>query len=165
MLSQATEDLRKALYNYLSKQGTYVCHEVEIPTIWEHFERTGVYRGRVDMMTYQKSYRQDQATIRCYELKVSYTDFHSTHGHNFIGDYNYYVVPRELYPKIQNEIPDGVGCLIPQRQKHNGDWIFECVKKPKKRQLACDYNKLIHNFICALSRECCIKNVGRYKAR
>ena len=167
-----TKELRSALYNYLSKQGIYVCHEVEIPIIVEHYEKTGVLHGRVDMLTYEKHYKANKATIRCYELKISKEDFHSIHGHNFIGNYNYYVMPEELYLKVKNEIPDYVGCLVPVRQivkkeygHRVGDWIFKCVKKPKKRELACDYDKLIHNFICALSRECCIKNVGYYKAR
>ena len=172
-----TKELRAALYNYLSQQGTYICHEVEIPIVADHFEKTGIIHGRVDMLSYEKPYKlgKEPAVIRCYELKISKEDFHSINGHNFIGNYNYYVVPPDLYPKIKDEIPDGIGCLVPYTQLirprayggdfQKGDWTFKCVKKPKRRELLCDYDLLINNFICALSRECCIKNVGRYKAR
>ena len=164
-----TEELRKALYNYLSKMGVYTCHEVTLPYCDKRFHRY----GRVDMLTYQKNFREKQGTFRFYELKISKSDFHSKNGHNFLGNYNYYVFPdKTLYEAVKFEIPDFVGCLVPQYQTtyksdiHEiGDWIFECIKKPKRKDLACSYDELIHNLITALSRECCKLNVGRYKAR
>ena len=48
----------------------------------------------------------------CYEVKISYPDFHSKNGHNFHGNENYYVVPAELAPKIKDEIPEDIGILI-----------------------------------------------------
>ena len=165
-----TEELRKALYNYLSVQGVYVCHEVTLPLVTD----SDLYRhGRVDMITYQKKHREKQGTFRFYELKISKSDFRSKNGHNFLGNYNYYVFPnKELFESVKSDIPDFVGCLVPRYQVNRqvythelGDWIFECVKKPKKRELACSYDELTHNLITALSRECCKYNVGRYKAR
>lgn len=45
----------------------------------------------------------------CYEIKSSVEDFHSPNGHNFIGDYNYYVMPEEVFEKVKDEIPSNVG--------------------------------------------------------
>jgi len=167
-----TEELRKALYNYLSKMGVYACHEVTLPYCDERFHRYGQGYGRVDMLTYQKNFREKQGTFRFYELKISKSDFHSKNGHNFLGNYNYYVFPNEeLFESVKCEIPDYVGCLVPRCQTRKtfiheqGDWIFECIKKPKRKDLICSYDELIHNLITALSRECCKLNVGRYKAR
>ena len=50
--------------------------------------------------------------ITCVEIKISVSDFHSDHGHNFVGHCNYYAMPTELYKKVKNEIPDGVGVLL-----------------------------------------------------
>ena len=40
----------------------------------------------------------------CFEVKSSVDDFHSKNGHNFLGDYNYYVMPEEVYEQIKAEI-------------------------------------------------------------
>lgn len=49
----------------------------------------------------------------CYEIKSSVEDFRSKNGHNFIGDFNYYVMPREVFDEVQKEIPHYVGVYIP----------------------------------------------------
>ena len=48
----------------------------------------------------------------CYEVKITYADFHSPNGHNFHGNENYYVVPAELAPKIEAEVPEDIGILV-----------------------------------------------------
>lgn len=50
--------------------------------------------------------------ISCYEIKVSKSDFHSSNGHNFVGNANYYVMPKELYLQVKDEIPEHVGVII-----------------------------------------------------
>lgn len=49
----------------------------------------------------------------CYEIKSSVDDFHSVHGHNFIGDYNYYVMPEKVYDAVKEEIPRNIGVYVP----------------------------------------------------
>lgn len=49
----------------------------------------------------------------CYEIKSSVEDFRSINGHNFIGDYNYYVMPKEVFEAVKNLIPYRIGVLIP----------------------------------------------------
>jgi len=48
----------------------------------------------------------------CYEVKITLSDFKSSNGHNFHGNENYYVVPAELAPKIEDLIPADVGILV-----------------------------------------------------
>ena len=50
----------------------------------------------------------------CYEIKSSVADFLSKNGHNFIGDFNYYVMPtKEMVENLIVYIPFDVGVLIP----------------------------------------------------
>ena len=68
----------------------------------------------------------EKGDFYCYEIKSSVEDFHSKNGHNFIGDFNYYVMPLEVYEKIKDEIPYRAGVLCPSE---NG---LKSVKKGKR---------------------------------
>ena len=68
----------------------------------------------------------EKGDFYCYEIKSSVEDFHSKNGHNFIGDFNYYVMPPDVYEKIKNEIPYRVGVYVPSE---NG---LKSVKKSKR---------------------------------
>lgn len=72
--------------------------------------------------------------ITCVEIKVSVSDFHSDHGHNFVGHCNYYAMPLALYKKVKDEIPDGIGVLL----YYNGENTCGIRKKIecKPRQLS-----------------------------
>lgn len=50
--------------------------------------------------------------ITCYEVKITLSDFKSSNGHNFHGNENYYVVPKELAPKIESLVPEDIGILV-----------------------------------------------------
>lgn len=67
-----------------------------------------------------------KGVFRCYEIKVSKADFHSAAAKSFVGHYNYYVLTRELYNQVKEEIPDWIGVYI-------GDY---CAKKAKKQDLS-----------------------------
>lgn len=70
----------------------------------------------------------------CYEVKSSVEDFHSKNGHNFLGDYNYYVMLEEVYEKVKNEIPYGVGVFVPEKRNYRGDWYdLKSVKKATRK--------------------------------
>lgn len=47
----------------------------------------------------------------CFEIKISKSDFKSHNGHNFVGNLNYYVVPKELYPGIITLVPEDIGII------------------------------------------------------
>lgn len=109
--------------------GTFGCFEVTIG-----------FNGneRVDYMTYDT-----KGIWRCYEIKVSKSDFNSKAKKSFVGHYNYYVMTSELYNNVKNEIPNHIGVYI-------GDW---CKKKPKKQELQVDEQILKDSMIRSLSRE------------
>ena len=62
----------------------------------------------------------EKGDFYCYEVKSSVEDFHSKNGHNFLGDYNYYVMPEEVYEQIKKEIPYQVGVYVPDGMKLPG---------------------------------------------
>ena len=72
----------------------------------------------VDYMT-----MDSKGVARCYEIKVTKSDFRSKAALSFIGHYNYFVLPDDLYQKVRDEIPAHVGVYT-----ENGN------VKPAKRQ-------------------------------
>lgn len=73
----------------------------------------------------------EKGDFYCYEIKSSIEDFHSKNGHNFIGDYNYYVMPLEVYEKVKDEIPYRIGVYIPTET-----WKGKCLMSVKKAKRA-----------------------------
>lgn len=48
----------------------------------------------------------------CYEIKITKSDFKTKHGHNFVGNHNYYVIPKELYPEVKELVPNNIGVIL-----------------------------------------------------
>lgn len=74
----------------------------------------------------------ERGDFYCYEVKSSVEDFHSKNGHNFIGDFNYYVMPHEVFLEIKGEIPYFVGVYCPSGPIENAEFLT-CVKQAKRR--------------------------------
>ena len=91
---------------------------------------------RVDYMQYKPLDNTisglEKGDFYCYEVKSSKEDFHSPNGHNFIGDYNYYVMPFDVYEDVKSEIPYRVGVYVPE-EKGNGEYILKSVKQAKRQ--------------------------------
>lgn len=87
-----------------AKIGVYGCFEVTFGNrdVWQHGKRE-----RVDFVTYDTD-----GIIRCYEIKVSKSDFDSDASLSFIGHYNYYVMPSGLYFSVKESIPNGIGVIL-----------------------------------------------------
>lgn len=76
----------------------------------------------------------EKGDFYCYEVKSSVEDFHSKNGHNFLGDYNYYVMPEEVYEQIKKEIPYQVGVYVPDGMNYRGEWYdLKAIKKAKRK--------------------------------
>lgn len=76
----------------------------------------------------------EKGDFYCYEIKSSVEDFHSKNGHNFIGDFNYYVMPEEVYEKVKDEIPYRVGVYVPVSKTRQGEWSgLASVKKASRK--------------------------------
>lgn len=77
---------------------------------------------------------REKGDFYCYEVKSSVEDFHSKNGHNFLGDYNYYVMPEEVYEQIKKEIPYQVGVYVPDGMNYRGEWYdLKAIKKAKRK--------------------------------
>ncbi|PEB86028.1 hypothetical protein COM94_16680 [Bacillus thuringiensis] len=127
--TEATIEMERQIYAVTKKQGVFGCFEVTIG--WFGKER-------VDYLTLDT-----KGIWRCYEVKVSVSDFRSKANKTFCGHYNYYVMPRELYEKVKDEIPSHIGVYI-------GGWLE---KRAKKQELAVEEDILKASLIRSLSRE------------
>ncbi|MDF9763840.1 hypothetical protein OKW24_005736, partial [Peribacillus simplex] len=125
--TELTIQLERQIYSATKKQGIFGCFEVTIG--WSGNER-------VDYMTYDT-----KGIWRCYEIKVSVSDFRSKAKNTFCGHFNYYVMTKELYEKVKDEIPSHIGVYL-------GNYS---VKKAKRQELIVDEQELKDSLIRSLS--------------
>lgn len=102
---------------------------------------------RVDLLTYDTN-----GIWKFYELKITKSDFYSKCKHTFLGHFNYFVMPDELYQIVKDDIPSHVGVYIALKRS-NGSFICRSVKKAKRQELQVNEDKLKFSFMQALSRE------------
>lgn len=100
MKTKLTLQLEQTLYAYWQDQGVPVVEEVTMPQD----------AGIVDSLARQVA-PDGSITWRCFELKVTKADFHSGAKWSFVGDYNYFVLPATLYPKVEADVPAGIGVM------------------------------------------------------
>lgn len=81
------------------------------------FDYGTLHQVRIDYMKFKPKNNTvsgiEKGDFYCYEVKSCVADFNSKNGHNFIGDFNYYVMQRELYEQVKDKIPYNVGVLVP----------------------------------------------------
>lgn len=96
----------------------------------------------------------EKGDFYCYEVKSSAEDFHSKNGHNFLGDFNYYVMPEELFEEIKNEIPYAIGVLVPERENYKGVWYdLKSVKKARRRDRSRPVSEMLLMMFRSAARE------------
>lgn len=116
----------------------YGCHEVTIGF------GTAV-NGRVDYMV-----MDSKGIIKCFEIKVSKSDFRSGNINSFEGDLNYYVLPHELFAEIKGEVPDFVGVYVCDEQYR----YLTSVKKAKRQKITPERRLELTQYLArSLSRE------------
>lgn len=64
--------------------------------------------------------------ITCYECKITVADFKSKNGHNFHGNRNYYVVPKEIVQQILPLVPEGIGLIQYDGKNDRYRTVKEC---------------------------------------
>ena len=123
MKTKETEQLEHDIRAATRKVGVFGCFEVTIG-----------YAGkeRVDFMTYEPA----KKVFRCYEIKVTKEDFHSPAKKSFLGDFNYYVLTRELWAAVKEEIQTQDEQLINRLKQR----ISKAEKDAHKQQQ--EWNKL-----------------------
>lgn len=102
------------------------------------FDYFSASMGRVDYMLFKPQNNTisgiEKGDFYCYEVKSSVADFHSKNGHNFIGDFNYYVMPYEVYEDVKKEIPFSIGVYV-SSENHNYETISSLVSIKKARRM------------------------------
>lgn len=141
--TELTKRLEDAIIAETQAMGIFGCLEVTI----------GFFgKGRVDYMTIDT-----KDIVRCYEIKISKSDFHSKHGHNFVGHYNYYVMPIELYEEVKEEIDKHIGVYVVNEYEFRGKkyWKATIAKKSKKQELKTEIDVFKNSMIRSLYRDAC----------
>ncbi len=142
--TELTRKIEKALFKRLHKEGRKR-FAFEVP----------IKSGYADCLTFKLDYKHNQLPIiTVYEIKISYADFKSEHGHNFYGDENYYIVPKKLLEEIKNKepyLPLGVGFYVYDEEKDKIRKVISSTRQSlKRRNLTIDdYFKLMDN-VCRL---------------
>jgi len=144
--TQLTRDIEEALHFYGLEQDEIVVAEVSMPD----------GRGIVDTLT-RRTKPDGAHEWRCYEIKVSKSDFKSRAKVSFIGHYNYYVMPKPLYDAMKDDIPKYIGAVayLPFTGEREGapKGSLSIVKKATRRELAVDEMKLMASLQNSLFRE------------
>lgn len=109
---ETTDSLSKALEKHIDPHNDpriYWAKEVT-------FDYATMNAIRVDYMRFAPINNSvsgiEKGDFYCYEIKSSVADFASKNGHNFIGDFNYYVMPEDVAGSIEGKIPWDVGIYI-----------------------------------------------------
>lgn len=134
-----TKEIEHIAYNYFWKQGWYGVFECAVPRSYTN----KYHRERVDFVSYETN-----GIFRFYEIKISKSDFHSSAKLTWLGHYNYYIMPIDLYNQVKDEIPKEIGVWV----VYDKDYI-ECKKKPKKCELKVNKDDMLFAMFQALSRE------------
>ena len=74
----------------------------------------------------------EKGDFYCFEVKSSVDDFKSKNGHNFIGDFNYYVMPFSVYDEVKGLIPYNVGVLTEETDRIGHSYLT-CTKKARRK--------------------------------
>ena len=105
-----------------------------------------------------------QREVCCYEIKQSLQDFHSKNKLSFFGNKNYFVMPYELYIKVEREIYTNfpnVGVYVPIKTPEFGDkdYIFDiydqlvCIKQARKQELKADKEVILSSMLRSMQRD------------
>ncbi len=130
--TELTRKIEKALFKRLHKEGRKR-FAFEVP----------IKGGIVDCLAYELNFKHNNVPdVVCYEIKISYSDFKSENGHNFYGDENYYVIPRELFEEIKQKameskgayFPNGVGVYVYDKEKDSLHKKITSGKSPLARK-------------------------------
>lgn len=131
-----TKAIKRALIKHTPHIGVFGCAEVTI----------GWYgKERVDYITYDTN-----DIWRCYEIKITKSDFHSENHNTFVGHYNYYVLPQSLVDVVKEEIPNHIG-IFAFVGDESGGYLDLC--RRARKQSVVDSEMLKNSLIRCLYRD------------
>ena len=135
-----TKEIEHIVYKTFWKNGVYMVFECAAPKTKKRQTR---HRERVDLL-----YFELPNTWKCFEIKNSVSDFYSSASLSFWGDYNYYILNADIYEKVKDDIPKGIGVWLVYKDKS-----MTCIRKPKKQERKFTHEQLLFAMTQALSRE------------
>lgn len=144
--TQATKEIEELLFKYVRDKSRidFIVGELDIGSKW----------GIVDAL--HATINKNKITWRCYEVKVSKKDFYSKAKVTFVGHYNYYVMPIELYEQVKHDIPKDIGAVVSLEveYRYGGKRMeMRVVKKPKLLPLKVPSEHLSSRFITSSHRD------------
>lgn len=160
--SELTLEIENQALRQFSKMGVFMCPECSFERAWikdmpanvslKEFHSNPKY-----MQVEGKHIRTEIVDILelnsqkgwcCYEIKISKSDFHSKAIKSFVGEYNYYLMPDELYEQVKNEIEKDIGVY-----SYNGQYL--CIKKKARKQKLIEgmNEQLYYGMVRSLNRE------------
>ena len=123
-MTKTLSEMAEKLINPHNDKRIYWAREVT-------FDYATTHAVRVDYMKFKPVNNTvsgiEKGDFYCYEIKSSVEDFHSKNGHNFIADFNYYIMPRDVYLNVEDEIPYNIGVYCPDGEE------LRLVKKAKRK--------------------------------
>ena len=122
------------------------------------FDYSTTTAGRVDFMRFKPVNNSisgiEKGDFYCFEVKSSVDDFHSKNGHNFLGDFNYYVMPEKVFDEIKKEIPYNVGVLVPENKNYFGEWYdLKSVKNARRKDRTRPVSEMLLMMFRSAARE------------
>ena len=100
------------------------------------FDYATTHSVRVDYMKFKPLNNTvggiEKGDFYCFEVKSCVDDFKSKNGHNFIGDFNYYVMPLTVYEEVKDLIPYNVG-VFTEETNRIGQTYLTCTKKARRK--------------------------------
>ena len=100
------------------------------------FDYATTHSVRVDYMKFKPLNNTvggiEKGDFYCFEVKSCVDDFKSKNGHNFIGDFNYYVMPLSVFEEVKDLIPYNVGVLTEEADRI-GQTYLTCTKKARRK--------------------------------
>ena len=143
-----TMEIEQAIYKKsgADKPGIYGCFECTLGKAYGN--------ERIDYIT-----MDSQNIFRCYEIKASVSDLlYSKQKLSFVGDYNYLVLPNEVYEEVKDNdkfrdlMFNGIGVYTFWKSPY---LHIEETRSPKKKALQLHEKvMLMHCMIRSLSRYC-----------
>lgn len=153
-----TKGLTLALDEYINPKRDpriYTAREVT-------FDYATGHSVRVDYMRFKPVNNSvsgiEKGDFYCYEVKSSIEDFHSKNGHNFIGDYNYYVMPNAVYEKVKEEVPWGVGVFVSSMKEYDGFLGLKQVKNARRKNREKPVSEMLLMMFRSAARDNLTKN-------
>lgn len=134
----------------LKSEETYRLEEIITLATWKPgmIGCAEVGLGKAGIVDYVTMELKGERTIRCYELKITKSDFLSDAKKTFAGDFNFYVIPSELYESVKAHIEPWVGCWTIDR-----DGKAHPKKAAKRMRPVIDRTYVMGRIVLALERQ------------